>query len=760
MDIVFCRSAFAQDGDRVPDALQTQIISLERQRNKSVQHCKYSYRFQSWGHSAKGKLSDDLRYDVICDPHAIAVRHRGDRSDVFGLNEKPSIIIHDGQFYKFWPRRRHLQQQSLGDDPWLVREHYMELTGFCFHSSSHLNLPVAKRQVRPSCLVDPSVGWSFCKFERVDCVVACVGEPGGDQEYFLFDRSPPHQLKFRVRKIEDLPGKLGGMTVIRFTQYKSVAEDFELPHRVQSQHIAGIQDWKGLHKTADSTVTIDLQDFHAGKISRVQPPPVEPGTICENQTDGSRYVIPGGEELLVQVGDILKDYFGRRTSGAVTDGFFSALICLGLAMTIALVLRVSGVCHDPITTRQLRLSPCLVPARRVGNRQVNGFTLTEVLVVIAIIGILFALTLSALGRVRESGRRVQCSNHLRQIGLAMHSYHTAHRRLPMHGGGTAEANGRRTVSDRWNNHHRLAYTVAILPFLEHQSLWDQISTETLSVSGGRFPSMGPVPWWNDKTAVTTADYYPPWEFQIQTYACPSDSDWDAGSLNYAACLGDGIHSIGCAVGQPQYRFAGDIAPVRYDDSTKRGLFGNWTAYGFQDCTDGLSQTLLVGEIVVGDGTGEVIGHAAPGLAGVTDDPQRCVQLTVASLARGGGVMMNSGRRRGIRWADSGVSFSCFNTVLPPNSPSCMERVPEPMHDDWFGGVVSAASRHPGGAQFCLADGSVRLIAETIDSHRVSAKTSSVHAGNASNPPGSKSPYGVWGSLGTRAGRDTWDGTVD
>src|SRR5689334_2755237 len=88
----------------------------------------------------------------------------------------------------------------------------------------------------------------------------------------------------------------------------------------------------------------------------------------------------------------------------------------------------------------------------------RGFTLIELIVVIAIIGVLIALLLPAVQQAREAARRVHCANNLKQIGLALHNYESAYNRFPFAGAYPLGA----TSSDSWSAHCRL------LPFLERE----------------------------------------------------------------------------------------------------------------------------------------------------------------------------------------------------------------------------------------------------------------------------------------------------
>ena len=99
------------------------------------------------------------------------------------------------------------------------------------------------------------------------------------------------------------------------------------------------------------------------------------------------------------------------------------------------------------------------------RRRHRGFTLIEILVVIAIIAILIALLLPAIQAAREAVKRVQCGNNLKQIGLALHNYHDRYKTFPA---GLTSVN-------QWpgNDPQSISWAVLILPFLEEQALFDQ-----------------------------------------------------------------------------------------------------------------------------------------------------------------------------------------------------------------------------------------------------------------------------------------------
>jgi prepilin-type N-terminal cleavage/methylation domain-containing protein/prepilin-type processing-associated H-X9-DG protein len=391
-------------------------------------------------------------------------------------------------------------------------------------------------------------------------------------------------------------------------------------------------------------------------------------------------------------------------------------------------------------------------------RRQNAFTMVELLTVLGILGILVGLLLPAVQSARESARRLSCWNHLRQLGLGIHNYHSAFEQLPMHGTGSAENDGRRSLPNHLCNHHRLSAHVVLLPFIEEQALWETISRVYFNPAGNGqlFPAMGPVPWYASNASVTDSTYRP-WDAQISTYRCPSDvaSHLSSGEVNYGFCMGDGIHALGAAFKRLQYSRSGDLFPRRYDDSTKRGMFANWHAFRFSDCLDGSSQTIAMGEIGIGETPFRIRGSVAREIDGIVDDPLICLAL-------------RNGARpqflqphlpyfgRGRRWADSAPAFTAFNAVLPPNSPSCGEVPPIDIHYDWFGGIFSVASEHRGGAHVLYLDGAVKFVSDSVNCQSLGRDRSSVHTANSLNSPGSESPYGIWGAISTRDASESTD----
>ncbi|MCO8121349.1 DUF1559 domain-containing protein [Stieleria sp. TO1_6] len=404
------------------------------------------------------------------------------------------------------------------------------------------------------------------------------------------------------------------------------------------------------------------------------------------------------------------------------------------------------------------------------NQRRRAFTLVELLVVIAIIGILVGLLLPAVQAAREAARRMSCSNNFKQVGLAIHNYHSAYKQLPIHGSGTYVPGGR----DIWDTmpgreisaNRRLSFLVGLVPFMEQQGLWDQISNphgfnSDGSVHSPPWPPMGPHP---DRVQ------YPPYATEIPMLRCPSDPGVGLPSLgrtNYAACAGDSaVHSRDPYLNVDEidtdptvtFPYSVDTGHANQSNGSQRGMFVNTRQMRFRDCLDGLSNTIMCGEIAtdLGDMDSRTAlpryaPFAAPSeknecrLNPSFAEPQLDPERPRFWLA---GVDPNVLWGRGFRWHDMMPPYSQMTTVLSPNSLLCSDGRD---HRD----VVSPpSSRHQGGVHVLMGDGAVIFITDSIEAGDRYTPQVSHRAG--SPPPGSRSPYGLWGALGSRAAGEVID----
>src|SRR5262245_41476718 len=168
----------------------------------------------------------------------------------------------------------------------------------------------------------------------------------------------------------------------------------------------------------------------------------------------------------------------------------------------------------------------------------RAFTLVELLVVIAIIGVLVALLLPAVQAARESARRTQCSNNLKQFGLALIQYHDVYRAFPPRRGGTNNSAGVTPDPARaFANYDRLSAFVALLPFIEQKPMADYIAGGGTTSTGVKLNPGGPAAWYSG----SAMGLYEPWATQIKILLCPSDRHTPNGNFgknNYAFSLGD------------------------------------------------------------------------------------------------------------------------------------------------------------------------------------------------------------------------------
>ena len=344
------------------------------------------------------------------------------------------------------------------------------------------------------------------------------------------------------------------------------------------------------------------------------------------------------------------------------------------------------------------------------NCRRSGFTLVELLVVVAVIGVLIALLLPAVRVSREASRRMGCANNLKQLGLALHNYHETYKHLPAAMGGTGVG-----ATPRQGNSDRLCGLVALLPFIECSALWDTISNP-MQANGVLYPAMGPAPWVAE---------YPPWKQELSYLQCPSDNSERTtfGKTNYAFCVGDVTQKI-------------------HQPTHLRGAFACGMISRLEDITDGTSNTIAMGEIGTPTALNVVGQFAINQGPGLLINPSICQKLRASPNVYDKRVSL-SDSGRGSRWADGAGGFGLITTVLPPNSASCAVGGTEAVD-----GIYSAGSYHPGGALVVMADASTQFVAQSID------------AGDASQPPVSPqqlgegpiaSPYGVWGAIGTGAG---------
>jgi prepilin-type N-terminal cleavage/methylation domain-containing protein/prepilin-type processing-associated H-X9-DG protein len=379
--------------------------------------------------------------------------------------------------------------------------------------------------------------------------------------------------------------------------------------------------------------------------------------------------------------------------------------------------------------------PRLYFLRRAVNRFQHAFTLIELLVVIAIIAVLVGLLLPAVQKVREAANRMSCTNNLKQIALASHNYH--------------DANGVFPYARRYDRDQAFNWYHLILPYMEQQNLYNNFTLINFydpNDDGGpglvdhgnntAYPTGGPFPTDQDYAARSTT---------VKTFFCPSDTgpivnqgperEWARSRGNYKGCVGSGNYfgndfdtwllqnsdwpldptNKGTlpvsrnAQGMYKVYLTGGQNPPGY---TVSGPSGGWSNKPFQarmaDVTDGTSNTIFYSEginatksVGWGGGMGEIThGDVGGALFNTYDTPnstnpdhmgQPCPQDQV----------------------DNGYTAPCVSGEVA-------------WHEH-----AAARSKHSGGVNAALADGSVRFFSDNIS-------------------------VVVWRQLGTRAGGEPID----
>jgi len=310
----------------------------------------------------------------------------------------------------------------------------------------------------------------------------------------------------------------------------------------------------------------------------------------------------------------------------------------------------------------------------------RGFTLVELLVVIAIIGVLVALLLPAVQAAREAARRMKCSNQLKQFGLGMHNYADIHNSFPIGHMFRGGFDGDSADADGGSG---FGWGSAILPYIEQGPLYNQfnlsfpITTNTAAVR-------------NLPTAQT----------HLPIFGCPSDlkpRNWTDGQVTNSAT------SSYKACGTSYDGWQGGAVTAQPNRDRFNGMFDrdNRPPLRFAEITDGTSNQFLIAEARWNqDANGRNRGR----IFGATDQNDGAVGASNALMLNGQWQM---------NW-------------------TAAEGNPQPHR--------TAASNHPAGALFCLADGSVRFVSENIQHTATAWNASQVF----STPQGQ--PYGLYQRL--------------
>lgn len=311
------------------------------------------------------------------------------------------------------------------------------------------------------------------------------------------------------------------------------------------------------------------------------------------------------------------------------------------------------------------------------KRSPQGFTLVELLVVIAIIGILIALLLPAVQAAREAARRSQCMNNLRQMGLAMLNYEQSYKVFP-----PSDVMIVDTKTGLMTNSLGLSVHARLLPFVEEASL------RSLVNFSAKYSDI------SNETARMT---------RVPMFVCPSD-----GGENAIA-----TPAIGAPTSYHANQGSGVVWSITYDPADPNFALGPQNGVLIRNgnvkaakVTDGLSHTAAFSERIIGDGSNGISTEESDTFSPGTKHPgvdkawQDCLAMDISDLSKQGVSEV------GFPWIRAYHSTTIYYHNNTPNGRSCMFPPGQIM--------TTAGSRHTGGVNMMLCDGSARFVASDIN----------------------------------------------
>jgi prepilin-type N-terminal cleavage/methylation domain-containing protein len=331
----------------------------------------------------------------------------------------------------------------------------------------------------------------------------------------------------------------------------------------------------------------------------------------------------------------------------------------------------------------------------------RGFTLIELLVVIAIIAILVALLLPAVQQAREAARRAECKSKLKQLGIALHNYHDVHSTLPGNPTGGVKAHPGDKDGRQWEGWSGLAM---ILPFTDQANLYETLNFDEY--------------WYDGNATQQNRNEFKVRNSIIPGFLCPSDPS----ARNYTASASPSSYMLS----------AGPVSNWSISSNRSPGPFSLQSSCNFRNVTDGMSNTIMAGEGLIGGHKGNkspAIRNSSAGNLTSTgmfhnrvfnnsqDNIDRIQSYYTACIGGTLGADNNDDEANRFWCSGRGHWGPWFNTLMPPNSGTdavyrtinCDNDTSETTID-----IKNASSFHTGGAHVLMMDGAVNFASDNVD----------------------------------------------
>jgi prepilin-type processing-associated H-X9-DG protein len=370
-------------------------------------------------------------------------------------------------------------------------------------------------------------------------------------------------------------------------------------------------------------------------------------------------------------------------------------------------------------------------------------------VVIAIIGVLIALLLPAVQAAREAARRMQCSNQLHQLGIAMHNYHDSYDSFPA-------GNWKHDFVTFGYSGTQSAF-FSLLPYVEQSAAHEQLLQYYKSATFAAGYADSKIASWSPLHSLHELR-----ERGVSTWLCPSESNRGltmtihttllTAPISYVLCRGDVVYG-NITSPDPNDETNATYRNQHWPWAAPRGVFTTQHWKSTAGITDGTSNTIAFSETAVGEpGTNN---RTIKGKIAIVASPfasSNCVASSCISQAidPSDPKMINPTRTvmtngRGGCWMYGSPYISSFVTAIGPNGPNCQQSNSTSAGAGAWG-AWTAQSYHSGGVNVALADSSVRFVSDTVDTGVAGAAMPYRHTG--------ESTWGVWGAMGSCTGGET------